>query len=166
MSIDLDFIRGTITVSDGDSSAVISGATSELFDRGTAVFVMDGDSILPPVQATAGATTNTVDLLRPWDHGSVSGAQFVAFNAIGGLVRLLRETNALGNDLNVYADSFEEILTSTDLEVVLDLSGGDVTLTPWGYLKDKFETESSDLLTEVGADSKRNKLLALAGIVL
>lgn len=148
MSTVLDFIRGTITVSDGDSTATISGATSELFDRGTAVFVMDGNSILLPVQATAGATATTVDLLRPWDQGSVSGAQFVAFNTIEGLVRLLREVNALGNDLSVYADSFSELLTSTDPEVILELSGGDVTLTPWGYLKQQVEEQTTQIIAD------------------
>lgn len=160
MNTILDFVQGQITVENGATTATIAGANSDFFDRGTALFTTGN----LPVAVQRGASANEIRLLRPWPFVSVTDEPFVAFNTIEGLVSALREARETSEDLNQILFSLDDVLTSTDPEVIIDLSGGDLSVTPWGFIRQTVDEQLNQWnLTIINADPRRKAVEDASG---
>ena len=138
---DIQFLKGTASISNGSRNMTISGTNAAFVSIGTAIFV---DGFTTPVEGIEG-DLNTIKLRDPWPHASITNEPFVAFNTLEGLANAIRRLrDATGDSIGI-ANAFDDIITSTDPTITIELSTGPVTVTPFGYL----EQQGLDLIQQL-----------------
>ena len=121
----------------------------------------------PPVEIKRtfldGGGLKKIELRLPWPYGAVSNQPAVAFPTDADLAEATRVLRAVGSDAVTFAEALSQVLVSnTDTITIQTETSGAVTVVPYG----KLVSTVDGLITEFEADLKRNKVLALAGIVL
>ena len=150
---DIQFLKGTATVTNGSRTINITGANGAFVSIGTAVFI-NGN---PPVEGVEGTGT-TIELRDPWPYATVTGEPFVAFNTLEGLANAIRRLRDTTTDSLGISNAFSDIITSTDPTIQIELSTGPVTVTPFGYLEQEGNAliaelqQAADLFTQLESD--------------
>lgn len=160
--MNIDIVKGTANFTSGSRDVINFTGNASFIGESTLCFVA-GQPL--PIQAIEGEGS-TFRLLDPFEGNSGTYNVTLA-NTLEGLANAIKRIKAGVADTLTLKSALQEVIESTSPTVTIELSDGEeITVVPWGYLKGKFETESSDLLTEFEDDLKRNRILALAGMVL
>jgi len=129
------FLIGTITINDGDTIGTLIlpvGVTASFISVGSNVFING----LNPVQAISGTDT-TLTFNEQWSGGNLVNAPFVATFSSEGLVEAVQLALLTQQQLNAILLSHEELLTSTNVTVSVDINGTATDFTPYQYLSDQ-----------------------------
>ncbi len=140
------FLIGTITINDGDTIGALTlpvGVTASFISSGSNIFING----LNPVQAISGTDT-TLTFNEPWAGGNLVNAPLVATFSSEGLVEAVQKALLTQQQLNAILLNHEELLTSTNTTVTIDINGTATDFTPYQYLSDQV---SSLVATASGA---------------
>lgn len=155
------FWIGTVSITNGSKFVTVDASPDDLGLVRPNSLLQIGDRQFVEVKDRE-VSTSTIELFYEWEGGGVSNQPAISAPSAAELQAAIADVRKLTQVYENFADNLGELLTSTDETIEI----GNETIVPWGYLRDKFEAESSGLLTEFETDLKRNRLLALAGIVL
>ena len=130
-----------VNVNQGSSLVTLTGGINAAYvANGTAIWI--GNHQL--VEAKSGTSVDgignsTITLLAPWPHENVINEPLAALNSTEGLGEAIRGARSIADTSLMMLEKFEQLVSSTDPFIDIEINGERVPQVPYGYLAQKVQ---------------------------